>query len=89
MPKIFTEHELCEKRIKELKRILHIIENNIIDYDNRRGCIWFFTLFSNDKEYIRHQHTIQKQIRDELSIIQRAQTLLNSVCVSVHHQSVD
>ena len=32
MPKIFTEHELCEKRIEELKKTLRVIEDNIIDY---------------------------------------------------------
>ena len=79
MPKIYTEHELCEKRIEELKKTLSIIEDNIIDYNNRRGCIWYFTLICNDKEYIRNQYVMQKTIRDELSIIQRAQTLLNSL----------
>jgi hypothetical protein len=79
MPKIYTEHELCEKRIEELKKTLIIIEDNIIDYNNRRGCIWYFSLICNDKEHIREQYIMQKTIRDELSILQRAQTLLNSV----------
>jgi hypothetical protein len=89
MPKIYTEHELCEKRIEELKKTLHIIEDNIIDYNNKRGCIWYFMVCCNDKEYIKNQYIMQKTIRDELSILQRAQSLLNSLHDSLHRQSVD
>lgn len=89
MPKIYTEHELCEKRIETLKKTLRIIEDNIIDYNNKRGCIWYFMVCCNDKEYIKNQYIMQKTIRDELSILQRAQKLLNSLHDSLHRQSVD
>lgn len=89
MPKIYTEHELCEKRIETLKKTLRVIEDNIIDYNNRRGCIWYFMVCCNDKEYIKTQYITLTKTRNELNSLQRAQKLLNSLHDSLHRQSVD
>jgi hypothetical protein len=77
MSKIYTEYDARQRLIRDLQIQIQILEKNILDYNNQRGCIWFMSIFTHDKESLKEFYIMLENTRDELNKLQTTQTFIN------------
>ena len=70
MTKIYDELEARQKRIQELHTTMFVLENDLQDYYNRRGCVFLMSICFIDKDLIREQKIMLNDIREELVKLQ-------------------
>ena len=77
MSKIYTEYDARQRLIRDLQIQIQILEKNITDYNNQRGCIWFMSIFTQDKQSLEEFYIMLENTRDELNKLQSTQTIID------------
>jgi len=70
MTKIYSEIQERQMRIRVLQDKITILEMDIQNYSNRRGCIFMLSL-CHDKSIISGHYDMLKQSRLELQCLQQ------------------